>query len=738
MQNGEHSHSLEEEAVTVAGDRPLQLAVDSPNRIEQRPPTSDERSQNIGASNNHGYDANSSINTINPVSMALDSEQLLVSVSSLHSTPDMDTMPSDTHDAYSIPVLDLRSFSVDDIVSEVTQAQGLSPSPSTDSYNNSNTNLSSSALPPWRALRQGESALSRMTSYLSRQEQQQHRLNYASQMTSNASNTTTANTTAASNTASAYYRLRDIPTPTAAHSRYVRPRRNSSPSDVASPAGAATTTATTTTTRRRPEPLRPEDQASTTLGRRVALRSAAMRRSQQQQQQQQQHFESGGNAREPPGFLPGSPRSTLTDHLYPPRAVSGSTSTSRPMHTVSVSASASAAAAAAVAAATAAGATAAPGTTGYARQRINELLNWEDDGTFAAGLRPANVADDDADLPMLQSISRVSSPGLVRSSDSGYTYAYSNTTTTTNTAAAAVATPWADWPRFVTATEQDPASEGFSREMQEQELAYIRQLENVSTMATGTGTERASMERNLSLRMPYSYSSLSSSSAALSSRDVQDFPATAARTIPIGLGSITRTPMTMMMRDGTPTQWQVGEEENVNSNRRYRVRRRLNLDGEEYVHQIRTDGWWPDEDDISNSNSNGNSNTSVQVPESHTTSHTNNTTSDTTTNPPGSFGQFLQRDYTNYRYFSSRSAQQRRDAALLATGATGAGAGAGAGVAALSQPPLPTRRTVTRETTESSSLPRIGFSKFLPYKSLNPPPPPFSSSFTHHQTPQLG
>lgn len=136
---------------------------------------------------------------------------------------------------------------------------------------------------------------SRMTSYLSRQEQQQHRLNYASQMTSNASNTTTANTTASSNTASAYYRLRDIPTPTAAHSRYVRPRRNSSPSDVASPAGAATTT-----TRRRPEPLRPEDQASTTLGRRVALRSAAMRRS-----QQQQHFESGGNAREPPGFLPG-------------------------------------------------------------------------------------------------------------------------------------------------------------------------------------------------------------------------------------------------------------------------------------------------------------------------------------------------------------------------------------------------------------------------------------------------
>lgn len=169
---------------------------------------------------------------------------------------------------------------------------------------------------------------SRMTSYLSRQEQQQHRLNYASQMTSNASNTTTANTTASSNTASAYYHLRDIPTPTAAHSRYARPHRNSSPSDVASPAGAATTT----TTRRRPEPLRPEDQASTTLGRRVALRSAAIRRS-----QQQQHFESGGNAREPPGFLPGSPRSTLTDHLYPPRAVSGSTSTSRPMHTVSVS-----------------------------------------------------------------------------------------------------------------------------------------------------------------------------------------------------------------------------------------------------------------------------------------------------------------------------------------------------------------------------------------------------------------
>lgn len=168
---------------------------------------------------------------------------------------------------------------------------------------------------------------SRMTSYLSRQEQQQHRLNYASQMTSNASNTTTANTTPSSNTASAYYRLWDIPTPTAAHSRYVRPRRNSSPSDVASPAGAATTS-----TRRRPEPLRPEDQASTTLGRRVALRSAAIRRS-----QQQQHFESGGNAREPPGFLPGSPRSTLADHLYPPRAVSGSTSTSRPMRTVSVS-----------------------------------------------------------------------------------------------------------------------------------------------------------------------------------------------------------------------------------------------------------------------------------------------------------------------------------------------------------------------------------------------------------------
>lgn len=275
------------------------------------------------------------------------------------------------------------------------------------------------------------------------------------------------------------------------HTRSYRPRRNSNPSD-------------TTSLRRRNDITPAEDQASTTLGRRVAMRSAAAERLLR---------ETGSRWQAPQ--TSGSSRSTLTDHLYPPRTVSGSTSTSQTLHPT------------------------APGTLGYARQRINELLEWEDD-ELAIGLRPANVNDDDADLPELRHVSRASSPGLVRSDESPATSSTSSS--------------WR--PR----EERIEAASQRMREMQER-------LDHIQSSLFTASNERA-FER--------------------ASGDLIGYPA--ARTIPVG--------QRLTSRD---YYWEYLEEEG----RSYRTRRRMNANGEEYVHRIQTDGWFAEDNAADDGGTNG-------------------------------------------------------------------------------------------------------------------------------------